>query len=185
MALLLVGYVELLALAILCYFFLLQWRRSRPKIIWSWPVLGMLPEILRNVPRIHDYVAEILRRSGGTLEFKGPWLSSFNFIITSDPRNVQHILNTNFTNYPKGPEFQEMFEPLGDGIFNSDFDLWKSQRKLFHQLLMGQSKFESFIAKTIQTKVIEDLIPDLDHAAERGIQVQPAYILFSVFFLLF
>ena len=148
-----------------------HWWRNRNSIVANWPVVGMLPTLLYNVPHIHDFVTEVLRKSGGTFEFKGPWFAGMNFIVTCDPLNIQHMMTTNFSNYPKGEEFREMLDPLGDGILNVDSDLWKLQRKMFQLWSRRHNKFESFVATTLQRKVANDLLPFLDHVCETGIQV--------------
>lgn len=52
-------------------------------------------------------------------------------ISTTCPRNVEHILKTNFDNYPKGAAFRSnLAELLGRGIFNSDGQEWQHQRKV-------------------------------------------------------
>lgn len=177
MALILIGHVEMIAAAVLvCFLFLLlliigHWRKHRNAAVPSdWPVVGMMPGLLKNVPRIHDFATEVLKSCKGTMELKGPWFANHDFWVTSDPINVRHILNTSFANYPKGPEFKKMFEPFGDGIINSDSDLWKNRRRMYHALI-GQSKYESFIEKTILGKVVDGLIPLLDHVFQSGIQV--------------
>ena len=169
---LLLGYVEMVAAA-LCYFLLVVWQRRRAKSgLPSWPLLGMLPDVLLNAWRAHDFVEEMLQRCGGTLEFKGPWLAAMDFVVTCDPRNVQHILTANFANYPKGPRFRVLFDALGGGIFNVDADTWRGQRRMFHNLLVGpHSRFSSVVAKTMRQKLLDDLVPDLDHASETGTQV--------------
>ncbi|XP_015866209.3 alkane hydroxylase MAH1-like [Ziziphus jujuba] len=164
-----VGYVEILVAA-LCFLLVRHWRLHRNTVITVWPVVGMLPDILRNVPRMHEYIDEVIKRGGGTIEIKGPWLTNLDFLGTNDPLNVRHIFNQSFEKYPKGPEFKIIFEPLGDGIFNSDSDLWKDQRKMF-QLLTGQTKFVTYMEKTIQRKVINGLLPVLDHVSTTQIQV--------------
>lgn len=164
-----VGYLEML-LAVLCFLLLRHWRLNRNTVITNWPLVGMLPGIFRNVQRIHEYVTEIVQKGGGTARIKGPWLSNLDFLITSDPVNVQHIMNKSFANYPKGHEFKMMFQPLGDGIFNSDSDSWKYQRKMF-QFLIGQTKFESYMEKTIHQKVVDGLFPVLDRVSKTRIQV--------------
>lgn len=30
-------------------------------------------------------------------------------VVTANPENLQHILKTNFNNYPKGPSFQVQY----------------------------------------------------------------------------
>jgi cytochrome P450 len=51
--------------------------------------------------------------------------------VTANPENVEHILKTRFDNYPKGEPFTAILHDLlGKGIFNSDGDAWKLQRKV-------------------------------------------------------
>lgn len=172
---LVLGYlgIVVLGLVICLRFALIHHRRqNKDAVVTSWPIISMLPGFLRNVLPLHDFVTEILEKSGGTFQFKGPWFCAdhLNFIITSDPLNVHHVLNKNFGNYPKGPEFREVFEPLGDGILNVDSDLWRLQRKMFHLWDKRQRKFE-VAARTIQRKVVDGLIPFLDRASETRTQV--------------
>ncbi|KAF4385885.1 hypothetical protein F8388_010441 [Cannabis sativa] len=135
------------------------------------PVFGMWPNLLRNIPRLHDFATEFLRQRDLTIEFKGPWFANLDFIITCDPRNIQHILITNFANYPKGPQFKEAFEALGDGILNVDLDLWRLQRKMFQLWSRQHKKFDSFVSRTIQQKVVNDLIPFLDQVSNTRTQI--------------
>lgn len=52
------------------------------------------------------------------------------YTYTIDPANIEHILKTNFSNYPKGKTYHNIMEVLlGDGIFNSDGENWRKQRK--------------------------------------------------------
>ncbi|XP_015866205.3 alkane hydroxylase MAH1-like [Ziziphus jujuba] len=174
MALMLIGHIEILP-ALFCFLFLLltlrYWTNHRNAVVpTNWSLVGMMPGLLKNVPRIHDFATEALKSCKGTMEFKGPWFANHDFWVTSDPINVRHILNTGFANYPKGPEFKKMFEPFGDGIINSDSDLWRNRRRMYH-MLIGQSKYEAFIEKTILGKVVDGLIPLLDHVIQSGIQV--------------
>ena len=174
-----IGYVEIVQLVavVLSFFYVIwQWRRPRrnSKLITNWPVVGMMPDLLKNINGIHAYVAEVLREFGGTLEVKGPaayCLANLDFVVTSDPANVKHILNTNFANYTKGPDFKTMFEPLGDGIFSSDFDSWKLQKKIFQSLIAHNKHYDLFMHKTIQQKVVHGLIPVLDHVSKSAAQV--------------
>ncbi|XP_077234415.1 cytochrome P450 704C1-like [Tasmannia lanceolata] len=54
-----------------------------------------------------------------------------NDIYTVDPRNVEHMLKTNFDCYTKGKYHYSIFSDfLGDGIFAVDGDKWRQQRKL-------------------------------------------------------
>lgn len=59
------------------------------------------------------------------------WFQLKRWVCVYDEQDIKHILKTNFDNYIKGREQQEIFnELLGDGIFNSDGDTWKEHRKI-------------------------------------------------------
>nr|GLL26316.1 alkane hydroxylase MAH1-like [Ipomoea trifida] len=90
-----------------------------------------------------------------------------DILATVDPQNVHYIMSGNFENFPKGKEFKKIFDVLGDGIFNSDLDLWKNQRKLARALIIHQ-RFHKFLVRTSWNKVEKGLIPVLEFAAERG-----------------
>ncbi|KAM7267936.1 hypothetical protein ACFE04_010102 [Oxalis oulophora] len=166
------GFFYLTSSAILCVFFLFcLWKNNRNSPpITVWPVFGMLPGLLRNVWRLHDFAAEVLQKGGGTFEFIGPWFSNFDFLVTCDPVNVNHILSKNFGNYGKGTEFKEIFEPLGEGIFNADSHSWRFQRKMI-QAMVKNSKFELYLSHVVYEKVMNNLIPVLQHFAENKKEV--------------
>ncbi|XP_012075240.1 alkane hydroxylase MAH1 isoform X2 [Jatropha curcas] len=137
--------------------------RNRRKVIRSWPLIGMLPSLLSNMNRLADWMIEVAGRRGGTLVFKGPWFTGLYAICTTDPENIKHIMSTNFCNYPKGSEFKEMYSDiLGDGIFNSDSDLWKNQRKSAVSLI-NHERFQRFLFHTAHVKVEKGLFPVLEH----------------------
>ncbi|XP_031286422.1 alkane hydroxylase MAH1-like [Pistacia vera] len=108
-------YYTAILLAFLSFLFKLHWSCNRNSPIRNWPVIGMVPGLLHNARRIHEYATQGLRQSGWTFNVKGPWFANMDFVITSDPMNVHHICSKNFANYPKGPEFREIFEALGNG----------------------------------------------------------------------
>ncbi|GAV68560.1 p450 domain-containing protein [Cephalotus follicularis] len=158
-------------LAILCFLFICHRSRKRNSpIVTTWPVVGMLPGLLCNASRIHDFATDVMMQSGGTYMFKGPLFTKMDFLLTCDPMNVNHILNRSFANYEKGPEFMDIFEVLGDGIFRTDSDPWKLQRKMMHSL-MKNTKFELFLTKTVWEKVIKGLVPVLDHFSKHVMEV--------------
>ncbi|KAG8651628.1 alkane hydroxylase MAH1 [Manihot esculenta] len=158
------------SIVFLIFLWLWWWNRRRSSIIIDWPVFGMIPSLLCNFYRIHDYATYILQRSGGTFSFEGPWFSGMNFIIVSDPINVHYILSKNFSNYHKGPEFKQIFEPLGEGIFNSDSDSWRIQRQIFHSLLIKNKKFELAVEVTLKQKILHGLFPILENVSQVDIQ---------------
>ena len=123
-------YPEILVAIFLCFLFLCQWRWSKTRsAITNWPVVGMLTGLLQNAYNLRVcYLGP--NTKWGTFEFKGPWFTNMNFMVTSDPMNIHHMLSKNFSNYIKGKKFHENFDVLGDGIFNSESDSWRYQRKL-------------------------------------------------------
>ncbi|XP_031096047.1 alkane hydroxylase MAH1-like [Ipomoea triloba] len=144
--------------------FLRDGCRRRPLKV---PLLGMLPSLFLHVHKIHNRCAAVLSLHGGTFLLKGPWFTNLDILATVDPQNVHYIMSGNFENFPKGKEFKKIFDVLGDGIFNSDLDLWKNQRKLARALIIHQ-RFHKFLVRTSWNKVEKGLIPVLEFAAERG-----------------
>ncbi|XP_058773098.1 alkane hydroxylase MAH1-like [Vicia villosa] len=137
----------------------------------DYPFLGMLPPVLWNLWRIHDFITEELKQQHrSTCEFMGPWFTNMNYLITSDPINVHHMMSKCFDNYVKGDEYHEIFEAFGDGIFASDSDTWKYNRSLFHSIFK-QKGFEVFQEKIIRNKLERSLIPMLDHVQQQGLVV--------------
>ncbi|XP_054803449.1 alkane hydroxylase MAH1-like [Prosopis cineraria] len=145
-------------------------RCCRDPLLPDWPLFGMLPPILKNLGQINDYATRVLRRNGGTGNFLGPWFTGMNYLATSDPTNVHHMMSKNFANYIKGPVFREIFEAFGDGIFTADSDSWKHHRALLHSLFKTKS-FEKLLEKIVQKKMDKSLVPLLDHVERRGIEV--------------
>ncbi|KAK1311721.1 Cytochrome P450 86B1 [Acorus calamus] len=118
----------------------------------NWPVLGMLPGLLGSLHRLHDWTVHLLRQTGLTFFFKGPpLLSKLDFVFTCDPANINHIFTSSFADYPKGPDFAEIFDVLGHGIFVADEDSWAAQRKAAHGLLVD-ARFRGFVAEMSKRK---------------------------------
>ncbi|KAL5753823.1 hypothetical protein ACOSP7_022043 [Xanthoceras sorbifolium] len=159
-------------LAVIC-FFILHYLANNIKnngLSMNFPLVGMLPKLLLNVHRIHNLCTQILERSQCTFLLKGPWFAKMDILVTTDPPNIHHIMSSNFTNFPKGPEFNQIFDVLGDAISNSDFDSWKNQRKSALALINNQS-FHHFLLKTSRDKVENGMIPILEHVSKQGIFV--------------
>ncbi|KAM7499113.1 hypothetical protein LguiA_023527 [Lonicera macranthoides] len=144
--------------------------QSRSKVPTYWPVVGMLPGLLRNVHRVNDFTTDILKETGGTFMFKGPWFANVDMMITADPANINHILSKNYSNYPKGPEHRKIFDILGDGIFNSDFELWGFHRKTTLSV-MKHAEFQDLMERVIWRKVQQGLIPLLECVCEKAAEV--------------
>ncbi|KAI3967994.1 hypothetical protein MKX01_028351 [Papaver californicum] len=80
--------------------------------------------------------------------------TKLRYLATCDPQNIEYILKTNFVNFPKGENFREVFDILGDGIFNKN-----------------GSELKTLVAKTSHKVVEEQLVPFLAHAAENEFSI--------------
>ncbi|GMG98306.1 hypothetical protein Nepgr_000146 [Nepenthes gracilis] len=120
--------------AYLIWFYHLSCRLSGPKI---WPFVGSLPYLFMNRRKIHDWIADNLNQTGRSATYQTctialPFLARRQGLVTvtCHPKNIEHVLRTRFSNYPKGPTWQNAFHDLlGQGIFNSDGETWLIQRK--------------------------------------------------------
>ena len=155
-------------LAFISFLFLYSFlSRNKNGFPTYWPFVGMLPALLQNHHRILHFLTEILQASPWTLLIEGPWLSNMRMLVTADAANAQHLLSKNFGNYPKGSKFIETFEPLGDGIFNSDGELWQYHRNMA-QTFFGHPQFQPFFLERIWKKLENGLLPILDHMSIRN-----------------
>ncbi|XP_057971114.1 cytochrome P450 CYP94D108-like [Malania oleifera] len=130
-----------------------------------YPILGTLPELIRNRHRFLDWMTEVLSCCPSqTSEFRRP--GKLPGIITANPLNVEHMLKTNFENYPKGDRFIPPFKDfLGHGIFNVDSDLWKLQRNTALYEFNTRS-LRKFFMETAMVQIQTRLIPTLKDAAQ-------------------
>lgn len=114
------------------------WHRWR-----SWPrgtfilrghwLLGTTPELVdiirASLRHEHlDLLCGLHWQLGKTFAAKAPlqpW-----WLMTTCPKNIEHVMSTNFANYPKGPWIgTKLSDLLGRGICNVDGKEWYHQRK--------------------------------------------------------
>ncbi|KAG6575715.1 Cytochrome P450 86B1, partial [Cucurbita argyrosperma subsp. sororia] len=141
-------------------------RQQRRYGLRVWPIVGMLPSLITAARgNLYEWITDLLRRHKGTFQFRGPWFSSLNCVVTADPRNLEHLLKTKFPSYPKGPFFRDTVRDLlGDGIFGADDETWQRQRKVasieFHSARFRQMTVESLVElvhSRLET-VLEDFV---------------------------
>ena len=138
-----------------------------------WPLLGSLPGLIQNCERMHDWITENLRANGGTYQtciFAVPFIARRQGMVTvtCDPRNLEHVLKLKFDNYPKGPTWQSVFHDLlGDGIFNSDGDTWRFQRKTA-ALEFTTRTLRQAMARWVSRAIRIRLCPILSSAMDAG-----------------
>lgn len=151
--------------------FLIFIYNSKKKVIpTNWPVLGMIPGLFVNAHRRLDYVTEILSHSGGTFILNGPWFANMDMLLTANPLDIHYILSKNFSNYPKGDKFRKLFDILGDGVFNSDGELWEIHRKVT-MCVLKHDGFQSLLETIIWNKVENGFLPILESISRKGIEI--------------
>lgn len=86
-----------LACSIFTWIFLHRWSQRNNKGPKTWPLVGAAIEQLMNYDRMHDWLVNYLSKSS-TVVVPMPF-TTYTYI--ADPTNVEHVLKTNFANYPK------------------------------------------------------------------------------------
>ncbi|KAJ3216192.1 hypothetical protein HDU67_009841 [Dinochytrium kinnereticum] len=118
------------------------------------PFFGNILTFLKNIDRRLDAFYESSQIYGPTWTATTPNFSGMSLLMTTDPAIVEYVLKTNFDNYGKGPHFTDAMRPLlGDGIFNTDGDNWKWQRKVSSHIFTGRN-----FRQVIEKVVVEDLV---------------------------
>lgn len=142
-------------------------KNPGPKL---YPVLGCFPEIIWNMKTVHDWVTRMIEKSPNmTMRTSRPM--SAEFWVTADPANVEHMLKTNFENYPKGRDVHEiMVDLLGSGIFNADGSMWKLQRQVANREFTTRS-LRSFMAGSVTEELHGRLIPLLTKFCSTGVRI--------------
>ncbi|KAH1091951.1 hypothetical protein J1N35_019208 [Gossypium stocksii] len=127
-------------------------------------------ELPLNVHQVHNWCTETLESCKGTVVLEGLWFAKMTLVVTCDPTNAHYVMSSNFDNFPKEPEYKQMFDIFRDGLFNSDMDLWKNQR-IAAQGFMRHHLFHQFLLRTTRDKVEMRLMPIIDHAAKHGLVI--------------
>ncbi|MQL79787.1 hypothetical protein Taro_012247 [Colocasia esculenta] len=147
--------------------------RGGGEVPQTYPVLGCLAAFYRNKHRLLDWYTELLAAS--PTQTIVVWrLGAPRTVVTANPQNVEHMLKTNFGNYPKGKPFTELLgDLLGCGIFNADGDLWHTQRKLASHEFTTRSLRE-LVVGALEAEADGRLLPFLAAAAaeERVVDLQ-------------
>ncbi|KAK2993395.1 hypothetical protein RJ640_012636 [Escallonia rubra] len=130
-----------------------------------YPLLGNLPDFLFNRHRFLEWSTGVLSTCPtNTAVFRRP--GKMQGAITANPSNVEHMLKTNFENYPKGTRFISILDDfLGRGIFNSDGEIWKIQRKTASYEFNTKS-LRNLVMDNVTVEVMTRLVPILKRAAD-------------------
>eukprot|EP00164_Ancoracysta_twista_P000368 GFYU01000506.1.p1 GENE.GFYU01000506.1~~GFYU01000506.1.p1 ORF type:complete len:556 (-),score=171.65 GFYU01000506.1:195-1862(-) len=106
--------------------------------------------LITNFDQMLEIIVERFADLGPVFEMNLPFKPTF--LNISDPACVEHILKTNFDNYPKGKEVHDnMKQFLGRGIFAVDGPEWKRQRKTASHMFQVKN-FKENIAQRFNNK---------------------------------
>ncbi|XP_072960197.1 cytochrome P450 CYP94D108-like [Typha angustifolia] len=132
-----------------------------------YPLLGHLPQFLANRRRLADWIASCLAASpNNTFFLYRP--GGVRGVITANPANVEHVLRVRFDNYPKGARFiSNLHDFLGRGIFNSDGNTWRLQRKTA-SFEFNTRSLRSFVVRCVQHETRCRLLPLLQTACTKS-----------------
>lgn len=122
-------------------------------------VLGFLSKAL------HDplgYVLRVRERYGDVVRVNG-WPLFFHVLV--HPDHVRHVLQENNRNYWKGETVAKMKVLIGEGLFTSEGDFWRRQRKLA-QPAFHRQHIDSFA--TIMSEATADTLERWRAPAEAG-----------------
>lgn len=77
--------------------------------------------------------------------------------VVNHPDHIRHVLKDHHSNYVKSADYKELKPILGDGLLNSEGDLWKRQRKLIsaeftHEKIRQQGKMMVEAAERVAKK---------------------------------
>ncbi|OMP05744.1 Cytochrome P450 [Corchorus olitorius] len=172
-----------LILAFFVFIVIHSLRQKRRYGLPVWPFLGMLPSLVAGLQSdMYEWISDILCRQNGTFKFLGPWFSSLNCVVTADPRNLEHLLKTKFTIFPKGPYFRDTVRDLlGDGIFSADDETWQKQRKTA-SIEFHSAKFRQLTTESLLELVHARLLPVLENAVNKSMSIDLQDVLLRLTF---
>ncbi|XP_006354968.1 cytochrome P450 86B1-like [Solanum tuberosum] len=156
-------------LALVVFIAIHSLRQAKKQGLPNWPLVGMLPSLILGLRKdMYEWISDVLCRMNGTFTFRGPWFTNLNCVVTSDPRNLEYLLKTNFSNFPKGDYFRSTVRDLlGDGIFNADYDNWHKQRKPA-SIEFHSAKFRNMTTDSLLELVHSRLLPVLEDSIKQS-----------------
>ncbi|CAN4123780.1 unnamed protein product [Withania somnifera] len=158
-------------------------RQAKKQGLPNWPLVGMLPSLILGLRKnMYEWISDVLCRMNGTFTFRGPWFTNLNCVVTSDPRNLEYLLKTNFSNFPKGDYFRSTVRDLlGDGIFNADYEIWQEQRKTA-SIEFHSAKFRNMTKDSLLELVHSRLLPVMEDSIKQSIPIDLQDVLLRLTF---
>ncbi|CAI9097016.1 OLC1v1033302C1 [Oldenlandia corymbosa var. corymbosa] len=170
-------------LALMVFIVIHSLRQRKKQGLPNWPVVGMLPSLIVGLQGdMYEWISGVICRQNGTFIFKGPWFTNLNCVVTSDPRNLEYLLKTKFSNFPKGEYFRNTVRDLlGDGIFSADDEIWHRQRKTA-SLEFHSAKFRKLTTDSLLELVHSRLLPVLEDSVKQSLPVDLQDVLLRLTF---
>ncbi|KAI8615372.1 cytochrome P450 [Chytriomyces sp. MP71] len=126
-------------------------HKTIPRIGGHVPVLGDALTMSSRLDDIHELWKDTFEKNDNATTILKLPLTPLWF-MTNNPQIVEYVLKTNFEAFEKGPIFHgNMKDFLGNGIFNVDGDLWKSQRKNA-AAMFNVKNFKDFVNDVFSTE---------------------------------
>ncbi len=160
----------------------IKYSSDVPRSIYTLPMLGVILETIRAFydHRILElFLNDVKAHQSKEYVFSLPLLAPY--IVISKPSSLEHVMKTNFHNYIKGQYFHDrLHELLGQGIFNSDGESWKQQRKISSKIFYAKA-FNDYM-ETVFSDGRVDLFRLLDNAASQGtvVDIQNLFFRFTL-----
>jgi cytochrome P450 len=134
-------------------------KARRPPGPAGWPIVGNLRPLMTDLvgfleASMYTY-GEIFHVPAGP----------HHFYLVADPDHARHVLVANAGNYTKGRMFAKLKPIIGEGLFTSEGELWRRQRRLM------QPQFHRDVVRLLATSMIETIGESIERwrpVAERG-----------------
>ncbi|KAL8115353.1 cytochrome P450 94A2-like [Apium graveolens] len=145
-------------------------KTKSEELLPTYPLIGSFPSIVANQDRVIQWTSDILLNSpSSSFILHRPF--GQESVLTSNPANVKHMLETSFNVYQKGDTFRNTLSDLfGQGTFLADGEQWKSQRQVLSHEFDNQ-EFVKFFQSVVSSKIINGLIPVLSHASANKLEL--------------
>lgn len=126
-----------------------------------------MPSYLLSIHSHHAAaLVQLLEANKGALLLRLGWLSMTDLLITANPDDIRHIMQTHGNRYVKGEHWKERFDVFGKSYFNLDTDESKSHRLALRGYL-GHPRFNCLLAERFRESV-DKLSTTLRDASENG-----------------
>jgi len=88
----------LIVLSAVLWLWFFRWQQRHRLGPKDWPLIGATIETLRHFDIMHDWLLSYFQKGLMTFRVRMPGVM---YTYTVDPANVEYILKTNFSNFPK------------------------------------------------------------------------------------